>query len=383
MKILFDYQIFDEQKVGGISRYFYELYKKFNADPDIMLTLPVECSENIFLKSIENYKNLPSELINPYEKFLPKIKFRGKWKVYSLFSKNVYAVTNKERSLTTIDKNDFDVFHPSYYNPYHLEKLRKKPLVITVHDMINEIFPGFFPLDAPTSCNKRAVTKRADKIIVVSESTKRDLVYFFDIPPEKITVIYHGNSFSSNNVNRNEEIQLPDMYLLFVGNRLNYKNFYFFIEAVKELLIKTPELKIVCTWQPFSESEKLYFRLHKIENSLVHYFADDDLLAQLYSSALAFVFPSLYEGFGIPVLEAFSCGCPCLLSNTSSLPEVGGEAAIYFDPQSSESIQIAVNKILYNKELRNDLRLKGYNQLKRFSWDKTAAETKEVYKKLC
>ena len=382
MKVLFDYQTFEEQKLGGISRYFFELYKRFRSDPDIEINLPVNCSENIYLKSLEEYKNTPSELIHPYEKFLPKFKFRGKWIVYSLFSKTVHAVSNKENSLNYIKQGDFDIFHPSYYNPYYLDTIQNKPLVITVHDMINEIYPGYFPLDAPTSSNKRALITRADKIIAVSERTKSDLINIFDVPPEKITVIYHGNSLVATTVKQDNKLDLPEIYLLFVGNRLIYKNFYFFIESIKDLLNNNADLKVICTGEPFSSGEKEYFKMHRIENNMIHFFADDSVLTQLYSSAVAFIFPSLYEGFGIPVLEAFSCGCPCLLSNASSLPEVGGDAVFYFDPGSSESILSAVNKILSDKKLQDELRVKGYSQLKKFSWEKTAAETKEVYKRL-
>lgn len=382
MKILFDYQIFEEQKVGGISRYFFELFKNFITDPEIEIQLPVNFSENIYINSIKEFTHLSSGRIHPYQKFMPWIQFKGKWKLYSLFSNAVYAETNQDHSITKIRKNDYDIFHPSYYYTYYLDDIKNKPLVITIHDMITEIFPGYFPLDSVVSSNKKQLAKRADAIIVVSENTKSDLIYYFDLPPEKINVVYHGNSLDSSLILKSEKYNLPETYLLYVGSRQLYKNFLFLIESVVPILKKSPEIKIVCTGQPFSQGELEFFSINNIEKSLIHFFANDNLLAQLYSSAKAFVFPSLYEGFGMPVLEAFSCGCPCLLSNSSSLPEVGGNAAIYFDPKSAESIRQAVNIIVFDTDVQDEFRQKGFVRAKEFSWNKTSIKTKEVYQSL-
>ncbi len=118
--------------------------------------------------------------------------------------------------------------------------------------------------------------------------------------------------------------------------------------------------------------------LHKVH----HIKVDDNSLKNLYRNAEAFVFPSLYEGFGLPVLEAFSCGCPAILSNASSLPEIGGDGAIYFDPYDKESITNSIEKVLHDEEFRDNLIQKGYERQKFFSWKKTAASTKKVYESL-
>jgi glycosyltransferase involved in cell wall biosynthesis len=102
-------------------------------------------------------------------------------------------------------------------------------------------------------------------------------------------------------------------------------------------------------------------------------------LIYLYQNALAFVFPTLYEGFGIPILESFACGCPAVLSNTSSLPEVGGDAAVYFDPQDMDSIKTTVMSVIYNEKKRHEMVARGYEQLNKFSWAKTAQQVEEVY----
>jgi glycosyltransferase involved in cell wall biosynthesis len=383
VRVLFDYQIFEEQKTGGISRYVYELYKNFRSDPEIEIQLPVNFSENIYLNSLNEFQYLSSGMIHPYQKFLPWLNFKGKSKLYSLFSKKVYADTNIQNSLNSLRKNDYDIFHPSYYYTYYLDEIKDKPLVITVHDMINEIYPEYFPPDCVSTEFKKQLTGRADKIIAVSENTKKDLIKIFNISPDKIDVIYHGSStFLGESNTKNNELFLPEIYLLYVGSRAIYKNFRFFLDSVRVLLKKNSELKIICTGQPFTKDEMDYFRINNIENNLIHYFASDTQIMQLYKYAAAFVFPSLYEGFGIPVLEAFSCGCPCALSNAGSLPEVGGDAAIYFDPRSSDSILSAINRILFDNELRGDMRMKGFDRAKSFTWEKAATETKAVYKHL-
>ncbi len=129
----------------------------------------------------------------------------------------------------------------------------------------------------------------------------------------------------------------------------------------------------------FSNYEIEQFKELGISKQVLQFNLDDDSLAYFYKNALAFIFPSLYEGFGIPVLESFACGCPVVCSNVSSLPEIAGEAACYFDPYSEESIKNSVVKILTDSNLREELINKGYEQLKKFSWQKTAEQTKKIY----
>jgi glycosyltransferase involved in cell wall biosynthesis len=133
----------------------------------------------------------------------------------------------------------------------------------------------------------------------------------------------------------------------------------------------------------FSDTEMHLLDDLKIKRKVLHYpIANDSTLSQLYRKAILLVFPSLYEGFGIPILEAFSCGCPVAASNCSSLPEVGGEAVNYFDPYTPVSIQKVVEDIVHNKSLQDSLRMRGYQRLKLFSWEKTALKTKKVYDNL-
>jgi glycosyltransferase involved in cell wall biosynthesis len=167
-----------------------------------------------------------------------------------------------------------------------------------------------------------------------------------------------------------------------VGGRGIYKNFYPFLKAILPLFQIDKDLYIVCTGDKFSKDESLILDSYQISNRVIHIAAHDELLSVLYSKAIAFVFPSLYEGFGLPVLESFSCGCPVVLSNTSSLPEVGGDAVLYFDPLDASLMLEVVAEIVTNESLRKELTIKGYEQLKKFSWDTMANQTLALYKKV-
>ena len=148
------------------------------------------------------------------------------------------------------------------------------------------------------------------------------------------------------------------------------------------MLVKN-NVKLVCAGgRGFSDEETEIINQMRISNYVEHKEVNDEILSELYSNALCFVFPSLYEGFGIPVLEAFSCKCPCVLSNTSSLPEVAGDAAVYFDPSDKDSIIYAIECVLVNQSLQQELIEKGTQRLKSFSWSKMKNNTFEVYKKL-
>jgi glycosyltransferase involved in cell wall biosynthesis len=250
--------------------------------------------------------------------------------------------------------------------------------------MVYEMYPEYFPLHLNISVRKKLLCQKAAKIITISESTKRDLMNLFQIDEEKISVIYLANSLQhSNTILENNRIDnLPNKYLLYVGNRTVYKNFYFFLRAMTSILEEDKDLHIVCTGPEFDFSEKHFFKSLNLQERLVHHFVDDTKLIHLYKHALAFVFPSLFEGFGLPVLEAFSCNCPTIISNTTSLPEVGGDASMYFEPKNEQSIRDAIINVIYSNSKRFELITKGQEQLKKFSWKKTAEETAALYREV-
>jgi len=374
MKILYDHQIFAQQSYGGISRYFCELMNQFSKDPTMELTLPLRYSTNIYLKTTEISKNY----------WFIRHNYPCLNRCVNLFQNNVrnsvtdFFLRNQKKSELMLKKQNFDIFHPTYYNPYFLKYLKTKPYVLTVYDMIHELCPDMFRGDT-TAIQKKQVIEGAAKIMAISGNTKTDIIRFYDIDPQKIEVIPLATSLQLTKPDRNP--YLPQKYILFVGNRGVYKNFTFFINSISSFLHEEKDLCLVCAGGGvFTNDELRLLNNLGIRRKVFYYpVIDDSTLSQIYRKAILFAFPSLYEGFGIPVLEAFSCGCPVAASNCSSFPEVGGDAVNYFDPKNSDSIQKVVEDIVHNDSLQDTLRARGYERLKLFSWEKTALNTKKVY----
>jgi glycosyltransferase involved in cell wall biosynthesis len=367
MKILYDHQIFS-QKYGGISRYFCELYSQLFTMDTIHPEISLWYSENSYYRELFHHKfSLPDQkLIGKYLDLQKNIV------IYKL---NEYHCKNQ------IHSGNFDIFHPTYYNPYFLKILKTKPYVLTVYDMIHELFPDGFNGENIAE-QKKKVIECATKIIAISENTKTDIIKFYDIDPKKIDVIPLATSLKMPV--SESPLNLPQKYILFVGNRYAYKNFLFFLNSISSLLKDQEDLFLICAGGGvFSDEEMNLLKDLRIIRKVLHYpISNDSTLSHLYRNAILFVFPSLYEGFGIPLLEAFSCGCPVAASNCSSLPEVGGEAVNYFDPNNSDAIQKVVEDIVHNNSVQDYLRIRGYERLKLFSWEKTAQNTKNVYDNL-
>jgi glycosyltransferase involved in cell wall biosynthesis len=359
MKILFDHQIFTFQNYGGISRYFYELMKNLT---EVEFDISILFSNNHYLKS--------NDLIS-HRNFFPNTQFPGKHRIINKI--------NKIFSIRQILKNNFDIFHPTYYDPYFLKYL-KKPFVITVHDMIHEKYPSIFPKKDKTSENKKELIRRSDQIIAVSNQTKEDIVKLTGVNENKIKVIYHG--CNSVNSSAKELFHSPKNYILYVGSRKFYKNFNAFVRAFGKLHKIAPDIQLVCTGEPLDNSEKYLFRTLNIESNVKQFNVNDEELSVLYKNAKMLAFPSLYEGFGLPILEAMSYKCPIALSNTSCFPEIAGDAGEYFDPSDDSSIEMALKTVLLNEDRKNELLIKAEERIKLFSWEKTARQTIELYSTL-
>jgi glycosyltransferase involved in cell wall biosynthesis len=366
MKIQYDHQIFTQQQYGGISRYFYELIKRFDGNED-SCKVATMFSENAYYN-----KNFNPELNG----LLPDFHFKGKGRIMAYF--------NKKKSLKDVQNADFDVFHPTYYDDYFVNKLRGKPFVVTFYDMIHEKFSSQFESlrsDTKIFDGKKRLLEHSSKIIAISETTKKDIIEIFDVDSSKIDVVYLGNSLQYFDKGDNRLVE--EDYILFVGNRTIYKNFIFFVTAIAPLLIDN-NLKLICAGGGnFSQEELDLLKRLKVEERVVFkQIVNDDVLANYYSNAVFFCFPSLYEGFGIPVLEAFACGCPALLSTGGSLPEIGADAALYFDPTNPDSLEKVAIKLISDRSLRQSLKEKGYSRLKEFSWDKTFQDHLNVYQSI-
>ncbi len=366
MKVLYDHQIFTNQRFGGISRYFYELIKRFNGDI-------YSCKVGAYLSNNAYY----NKDVNPdLKSFFPENHFRGKDRIIKF--------ANQSFSSKSIKGQDYDIFHPTYYDSYFLKIIKDKPFVVTFYDMIHEKFSNQFEdinFVNQTLGNKKRILEHASKIIAISETTKQDIIEIFEIDSKKIEVVYLGNSLSNSSLNYNRIVN--EDYILFVGNRGVYKNFIFFVTAIADLLLNN-NLKLICAGGgEFTQQELFLLSSLNIQNRVVFKkIINDDVLANYYEHALFFCFPSLYEGFGIPVLEAFSCGCPALLSNGGSLPEIGGDAALYFESTSMNSLIAAANKLLSDELLRKKLVEKGNTRLEHFSWDKTYQDHLNIYESI-
>ncbi|WP_341842317.1 glycosyltransferase family 1 protein [Chitinophaga caseinilytica] len=359
MKVYFDHQVFSWQRYGGISRYFANIYNSLHDRGYTDCKITLLYSRNHY---IQDQKFPLSPMLG--ERLLRKQRKLEKW--------------NRKYSKYLIGKNDFDILHPTYYDPYFLTRL-KKPFVITVHDMIHELFPEFFSPHDHNIPFKRATITKADHIIAISESTKNDLQRVFNIPDHKISVVYHG--YQEAHVPADPAFKPPfPEYLLFVGDRAGYKNFARFVQAVQPLLDRY-DINLICAGGgDFGVAEKELLIRAGIEHRAKQISATEAQLNALYQGALAFVYPSLYEGFGLPILEAFRNNCPIVSSNTSCFHEVGGDAVAYFDPYQVEDMTQAIDSVINSRDRSGELRAKGLVQLDKFPMQVCMDKTLEVYR---
>lgn len=353
-RVLYDHQAFEMQRFGGISNYFHELIRHIGMETELSLFL----SNNYYRKDACRI-------------FVPSLPY--KW-----FKSPIKAI-NRWYSLRKIASDTYDLFHPTYYHPYFLKEIGKKPYVLTVHDLNHELFPHLFPNAAQLCAWKKEVIGHAAHVIAISENTRRDLLRFYPLDPQRITVVYHGVTSFNPLVNR---LDLPERYLLYVGARGGYKNFDRLLLAFQQVAKRDDTLQLICVGKPFKPREWQYVRELGIAGQLRPMQVGEDDLGQLYRQALLFVYPSLYEGFGMPILEAYANHCPVALSHASCFPEIAGEAGAYFDPESVDSIRTTIEMLLQSEAKRTTLVTAGEERLQRYSWEKTAARTQAVYERL-
>lgn len=379
MKVLFDHQAFTMQYFGGVSKCFCELIMHRPVGMDFEIS--IEQSNNIHLRDSNLLPNLQPVGLD-FRSLFPQFNFKGKHWVYSHIISNLYATAEKinERiSIDAIRKGDYDIFHPTFFSNYFLPDINKKPFVITIHDMIPETYPEFFRNGHEESLRKKILCDKASAIIAVSQKTKQDLIEIFGIDENKIHVVYHGAPVvKSVGIER----IIKDEYFLYVGLREGYKNFIRTIKDFKEFCKIHSDIKLVCTGPSFNENERYLISELGIQNNVVHIKATEHDMMSLYQNAIAFIYPSLYEGFGIPILEAFANKCPVLLNNKSCFPEIGGDAALYFESDAKESNLCDLLEYIYGAPdtIRRGLVEKGLLRVKGFSWSESSFNLLEVYK---
>lgn len=298
-------------------------------------------------------------------------------------------------------------FSPAHYAP----RFAPSKQVVTIHDLSYFYYPDeFLKKDLYKLKNWTEYSiKNASHIIAVSKTTKKDIVKLYGTPEEKISVVYNGfekqplsslrlrpsvASSEGGGANDNERRGNPDdvlkslqikkeKFILYVGTLQPRKNITVLIKAFADVNKKDPEFKLIITgrrgWM-YDEILKIADEQQCREAIIFTGYLDNEQVAALYSNAFCYVMPSLYEGFGIPVLEAMSFGCPVISSFASSLPEVGGDACLYFDPQNPLELMSRIHLLMKDKSVRKELIKNGKERIKLFSWEKCARETLEILK---
>ncbi|RAX52436.1 hypothetical protein CCY99_07240 [Helicobacter sp. 16-1353] len=357
-RVLYSHDIFSTQFVGGISRYIFELYSQ-NANA----TIPTLYTENLYLA-----KNKPTK------------NFKGKTRlIWNL---------NELREQIALRSKEIDIYHISYYKNLKMwQTPHKIPLVVTVYDMIHEIYANsYFKSDKKTSALKLKNCQQADGIIAISNQTKNDLINLFHIPSQKIQVIYLGHSLSSfskvDSPKATAIVNLDSPYILFVGSRSGYKNFENFINAISLIHKDYPHIKALCVGSPFNKIELERFNSLDLSDVFISIQAKENELYSIYENALCFVFPSLYEGFGIPIIESFYAKCPTLLSDIAVFREIAQDSALYFNPHEPESIAESIIQAIKNKNLMKEKINLSTKRLELFSWENTYKQTLDFYNKL-
>lgn len=353
MKVYFDEQAFTLQSRGGVSRYFVELMKAFRSDGSyrIEVTTPRLWSANEHLIDAGMGRRLPDP---------PSHR------------KEVHRAAN----LLLRGAGIPDLVHHTYYARGYLRQHRARARVVTVYDMIPELFPKLFPRGNP-HLDKRKYVARADLIVCISEATRKDLVDIYGTPSARTVVTPLGVD-PEFQPGATRPPGLPDRYVLFVGDRVGYKDFVVLAKAFAAT--SDPHVHLVAVgggaWRDVERA--LLERLGIAARSHQRTLSDADL-AGAYANALCFVFPSRYEGFGLPTLEAMACGCPTILVHSSSHPEVGGSAALYFPPEDDAELTRLLDRVVGDDARRDQLASAGLAQARTFGWDRTARLTADAY----
>jgi glycosyltransferase involved in cell wall biosynthesis len=290
-------------------------------------------------------------------------------------------------------REGIDLFHAPHYV---LPPLTPCKSVVTIHDCIHLRFPQYLPNRFAYAYARSSLwiaTHRSNRVLTVSDASKRDILRYFRVPEKKIDVIYNaiderlGETPSDEEIERvRERYQLNDPFVLYAGNIKPHKNLERLIEAFHTLRRDgLDNVKLLIIGDEISKYAALRRAVHKYKlHKHVRFFGfvPDKTLAVLYRLAGVFVFPSLYEGFGLPPLEAMASGTPVITSNVSSLPEVVGDAALLIDPYEPDAIADAMRRVLTEPALREDLRERGLRRVKEFSWERSVRRVREIYEEV-
>lgn len=304
-----------------------------------------------------------------------------------------YSIAEQLRVPMALQREGVTLFHAPHYVLPPLIRCRS---VVTIHDCIHLMFPEYLPNRialAYARTSIRLAARRATRVLTVSESSKRDILRFVDTEPEKIDVIYNAYDERFGVEPREEEVvrvreryQLHDEFVLYVGNVKPHKNLERLIEAFDRVRKRgLDHLKLVIIGDEISKYTSLRRAVHRHQlHKYVRFlgYLPEETLAVMYRLAGVFVFPSLYEGFGLPPLEAMASGTPVVTSNVSSLPEVAGDAAVLVDPHDPDAIADGIEYVLTDERVRGELRRKGISRAKQFSWEASVKRVHDIYRQV-
>lgn len=368
MNIVFDHQTFDLQRYGGISRYFCELAGHLASMPSCQVNIVAPLHINEYLRTVQ----APVRTVGCFVGQIPR-------------GRRLARVFNSAAAPTLLRRCRPDVVHRTYYAAGY-RAIRGAATVITVYDMIHERLGGHLATD-PNAMGKRDAIRAADHAICISGSTQRDLIELFDIDPSKTSVVHLGFSLMDSDL----ALEVSSVgasrerpFVLYVGQRAGYKNFDALMAAYASSARLRDGFDLVCFGGgAFSKAELAAQSAAPLRAGAVRQIGGSDaVLRALYQQAAVMVYPSLYEGFGIPPLEAMSFGCPVVCCPVSSLPEVVGTAAAFFTSGDTDSLVAAIERVVADAAYRAELVRLGTERLALFSWERCAEQTHQVYRGL-
>jgi len=366
MRILFDGFIYSIQSAGGINRYVKNLIE--HLPDDVTPILLASHGSPVHFPRRDNMELIVSRAGQRFHKPLRRV---GRW-------------ISRRKFLKLQQSVQADLLHATYYHLLSRQLPSQSPLptVITVYDMIHERFSELLDPRGKEARAKRQWVAQADRVICISENTRRDLLQAHAVDPSKVVVIPLATNIGS--VQPEPENTAPSYpFYLYVGSRAGYKNFNRLLEALQVVVRQFPSIRLCVAGPPFRADERRRIDELSLRASVVHDGVPDDRrLARLYRSSIALVYPSRYEGFGIPPLEAMSCGTPVVAANTSSIPEVVGDAAALFEPEDTKQLAEILCEVAGDQRVRQRWIEAGRARATLFSWERTVEETMRLYRSL-
>lgn len=361
MKILFDYAAFTMQATGGVSRCMYDLFRHVSESKEDSVLLYAGIHRNRYLK------NAPPEL---------KKKIIGFYLPEPWFKQTLFMPFNRFCFQIFARFYRPDLCQFTYYDAPRTPAACKN--VLTVYDMIHEKFPDYFSGNNPQIRWKRTAVREADAIICISENTRRDLESFIDLSDKTVAVIPIGSELHTVPTGP-EALSVKEAFLLYVGNRnTRYKNFTVVLKAFAEIASSWPGKLLCFGGGPFTTDEIAMITELGLAERIDQRSGDDSLLMAAYRQAFALVYPSTYEGFGLPPVEAMSLGCPVLSSLSPPMPEILGDACLYFNPDSSKDL-VRVFSEIQTLSVKETLVSKGKKQSEFYRWSAIAPRTRTFY----